>query len=111
MKWEWLTEFDTPDYSQCFPVLNNKLHAALDMPFEAPPKDNRYIKYNERIQLFYNTFLNHQKFWEVIPIHQDGFLPVNQFQIDYVSEESNLLQYRDGTGIVPKYDFKKLKPV
>jgi len=81
------------------------------MPHEAPNTDeNRYIKYNEKINIFYRYLINKPEFKKIIPIHDNGFIKVSPLQIDKVSDESNLLLFRNGTGLVPKYDFKKLKP-
>ena len=109
-KWEKLTEDELPDYNKCFPVLNKKLQAALNIPAEAPPKDNRYTKYLENITTFYKHFLNKKEFREVIPIHQTGFIEVNPTRINSTSEQSNSLSFEKGSGIVPKFGIRDLKP-
>lgn len=109
-KWEWLTEDDLPDYDQCFPVLNKKLQAALNIPTEAPPKDNRYTKYLDKISTFYKHFLDKKEFRDIIPIHVTGFISVNSTRINTTSEESNSLLFEKGSGIVPKFGIRDLKP-
>jgi hypothetical protein len=109
-KWEYLTDEDVPDYDQFYPVLNKKLEAALHIPVEASPKDNRYIKYWEKVNTFYTHFLNKKEFREVIPINNTGFLTVNPARMDTTSEESNLLVFGKDTGIVPKYGIRDYKP-
>ncbi len=110
-KWEWLSEEDVPDYSKYYPVLNKKLQAALNIPTEAPPRDNRYPKYLKNINTFYKKFLNVPDFKEIVPIHDEGFLNVGSTRINSTSEESNLLVFgKNQTGIVPKTCLKNLKP-
>lgn len=110
-KWEWLSEEDVPDYSTYYPVLNKKLEAALNIPIEAPPKDNRYPKYLKNIQAFYKKFLNNEDFKKVVPIHDGGFLTVGSSRINSTTKESNLLVFgKNQTGIVPKTCLKNLKP-
>lgn len=109
-KWVWVTEEEVPDYSQCFPVLNNELRSALNISVVVPPKENHYLKYWDRINLFYKHYLNKKEFREIIPLHHTGFLDVNQTRVNTTTEESNLLLFEKGSGIVPKYGIRDFKP-
>ncbi|MDD4190935.1 MAG: Piwi domain-containing protein [Mangrovibacterium sp.] len=109
-KWEWMSEEEMPDYEQCFPVLNKKLQAALHIPVEPPDRDNRYPRYWEKINHFYNQFLNNDEFRNIIPLHDPGFLKVNPSRINKTSDESNQLLFGNGVGAVPKYGIRDLEP-
>lgn len=116
-KWEWLEDDEeTPDYTKYYPVLNNGLEKALNIPMEAPPRDNRYPKYFKYIDTFYKRYLCAPEFIDLCPLHSDGFLDVGSSRINATTKESNLLVYgkdKNGqyqTGIVPKYDIKNFKP-
>ena len=116
-KWKWLEEDEEiADYTKYYPVLNNQLAQALNIPAEAPPRDNRYPKYYKYINTFYKRFLTDPKFIELCPIHKGGFFDVNSSRINATTKESNLLVFgkdKEGqhkTGIVPKYCIRDYKP-
>jgi hypothetical protein len=111
-KWDWLEEDEeVPDYTQYFPVLNKGLERALNIPAEAPPRDNRYIKYHKYIDGFYTKFLTDPDFIDRFPVHQEGFLDVGSARINATTKESNLLVFgKNQTGIVPKYCLRDMKP-
>lgn len=54
-KWEWLENDEIPNYAKYYPVLNKGLEKALNIPKEAPPRDNRYPKYFKYIDTFLNA--------------------------------------------------------
>lgn len=70
----------------------------------------RYIKYLEKISAFYMHFLNKKEFREIIPIHDTGFIEVNPIRVNTTSVESNSLLFEKGSGIVPKFGIRDLKP-
>ncbi len=73
-KWKWLEEDEeTPDYAQYHPVLNKGLEKALNIPLEAPPRDNRYPKYYKYINTFYQRYLTDPEFLAIFPLHKEGF--------------------------------------
>lgn len=109
-KWERITEEDVPDYTKYFPVLNKELQAALNIPAEAPPKDNRYPKYLQKVTAFYSTFINTKEFKELLPLHDGGFLGVAPTRINTTKNESNLLLFGTDTSPVPKYGIRDYKP-
>ncbi len=111
-KWKWLEEDEeTPDYAQYHPVLNKGLEKALNIPLEAPPRDNRYPKYYKYINTFYQRYLTDPEFLAIFPLHKEGFLDVSSSRINATTKESNLLVFgKNQTGIVPKYCLRDLKP-
>lgn len=111
-KWQWLQEDkELIDYNKYFPVVNKNLARALNLPLEAPPRDNRYIKYHKYITDFSKNFLTDPLFLAICPIHKDGFLNVSSSRINATTQESNLLVFgQNQTGIVPKYCLKDFKP-
>jgi hypothetical protein len=111
-KWKWLEEDeDVPDYTKYYPVLNKKLERALNIPVDAPPRDNRYPKYYKYINTFYKRYLAAPGFIELCPLHSEGFLDVGSTRINATTKESNLLVFgQNQTGIVPKYCLRDLKP-
>ena len=111
-KWDWLEEDEEiPDYTKYYPVLNKKLERVLNIPAEAPPRDNRYPKYHKYINTFYKRYLTNPEFIEFCPLHSDGFLDVGSARINTTTKESNLLVFgQNQTGIVPKYCLRDLKP-
>jgi hypothetical protein len=110
-KWEWLENEGLIDYTSIYPVLNKKLQVALNIPYKAPGRGNRYPKYLSNIQEFYNQFLDTPEFKDIIAIHEEGFLSVDSSQVNNTAKDSNLLVFgKDQMGITPKYDLKKFKP-
>ena len=110
IKWAKQDEKDDLDFSECYPVINLELIDALDIATEVPPKDNRYPKYLNNIKGFYRKYLDTDEFREFIPLHKNGFLNVSPSRTDKISDESNKLRFKNGSGLVPKYDLKNLKP-
>ncbi len=110
-KWKWVSDDNESDYSSYFPVINNKLIAALNIQLKPPTRGNRYPKYLKYINAFYKKFLNTPDFKKIIPLHDTGFLTVASKKINSTSEESNLLVFgKNQTGIIPKYSIRELKP-
>jgi hypothetical protein len=112
MKWKWLQQStELIDYNEYFPVINKQLARELNLPFEAPPRDNRYIKYHKYITSFYKNFLTDPQFLAICPVHNAGFLNVSSSRLNATTQESNLLVFgQNQTGIVPKYCLKDFKP-
>lgn len=110
-KWEKCQENEFIDPENCYPVINKDLEAALGIPFELPPRDNRYPVYLSYIKGFYSKYLNQPKFKKLIPLHKSGFLSVVPSRIDSTSEESNQLLFGNNQpDTTPKYALKRLKP-
>lgn len=93
-----------------FPVISNFLKPQLGIRFDVPDLSNRYPKYFEALNNFYNTYLNTPKFHKVLNLASTGFLNLPQDAIKILSGESQLLQFGKGNGVEPKLDLKKLGP-
>lgn len=110
-KYTNMVEFEDPDYDSAYPVLSNKLIKHLKIKTDPPARGNPYIKYFDRIEAFYEEFLNTDDFREVFPLNSDGFLKVAPARVNRTSDESNDLSFGNNQkGRVPKLDVKKLKP-
>ncbi len=110
-KWKKSQEDESIDPEKCYPVINKELEAALGIPSELPPRDNRYPKYLKNVQGFFKKFLNIPEFRRFIPLHEGGFFPVSPARIDTTSEESNQLLFGSNQpDAVPKFALKRLRP-
>ncbi len=114
VKYEDLLEWDEDiDLMQAYPVLNFDLIKSLNIPFDRPTKENKYLRYYQDINTFYNYFLNKPEFKKLIPIHKEGFIKVPNAYIGSIKESSRDLAYqygKTGTAKTPKKDFPRLKP-
>lgn len=110
LRWDKDIDDDNPEYSNYYPVLNKHLQAALAITEELPPRGNRYPKYLNKIASFYDTYLNTNEFKEIIPLNCNGFINVSPARISTTSENSNRLQFKNDSAIVPHEGLKKFKP-
>lgn len=106
--WGKLNEIENIDYTECYPLLNLNLKTALNIPVETPKRENRYKKYQDRLNFFFRVYVNKNEFKKIIP-HYGEFIKVRESQIDFISSESNNLIFRDGKTIVPNEGIKSLK--
>jgi hypothetical protein len=98
------------DLTKCFPVYNKGICIALGLPLTAPSKENKYIKYVNKINSFKEKYLNQPEFKDIIPI-DSNFLNVDPSLVGHTTPKSEDLLFGNKTiGRTPKYDFKKNKP-
>ncbi len=110
-RYDELVTHENPDYSNAFPVLNFNLSKAMGIDPDSLQKGNRYKTYKEVIDTFYDFFLNKPAFRKLIPLHEDGFLKVDDSTISYVTDASNDLAFENkAKGRTPKRDFLYKKP-
>jgi hypothetical protein len=110
-KYDKMAEFEEPGYDTAYPVMNNRLRKAMNLPTEAPVKGNRYLKYWARIKDFYLTYLDIAEFKALIPLHDTGFIKVSPATISRTRNSSNDLSFGNNQkGRIPKYDVRNLKP-
>jgi hypothetical protein len=110
-RYDELVNHENPDYANTFPVLNFNLSKALGIDPDSLQKGNRYKTYKEVIDTFYDFFLNKPAFRKLIPLHEDGFLKVDDSTISYVTDTSNDLAFENkAKGRTPKRDFLYKKP-
>jgi|JI10StandDraft_1071094.scaffolds.fasta_scaffold15048_2 hypothetical protein len=110
-KYEDLLELEDVDLNNSYPVLNPGLAKHLNLPFDKPPKENKYKRYHDQITTFYDYFLNKPAFKKLIPIQKQGFSKVPLSAIGEIKpESSDLAFYGNKVGRNPKKDFYGLKP-
>lgn len=98
-------------YHNVFPVWNFNTRDALGEKTEAPDRKNKYIKFKEGIDYFYQTYLNTPSFKSIIPLKSEGFIPVGEIKIGKVKSNSNQLLFGEGkTDIVPMNGIKAHGP-
>lgn len=115
MRWKDLKEVEKQgaeiDYQQVFPQLNRELALAIQLPYDAPPTDNRYTRYLKNIGGFVTKYMEAPEFSEYIVLHSTDFLTVAQTRINQTSRESNHLLFGGKkTDIFPKTAIRKHKP-
>lgn len=99
------------EYDKVYPVWNFEIRDALMQATEAPDKTNKYKKFREGIDKFYNQYLNTEEFKAIIPITSNGFIPVNKINIGSVNNSSNRLLFGEQkSGIVPMDGMKEHGP-
>ena len=81
------------------PVWNFDIKAALKEPAEAPDRGNKYLKYQNQINRFYNKYINTNEFKTVIPITSNGFVKVDELRIGKVTHNSNQLLFGKKEGV------------
>jgi len=83
----------------------------LEITHDVPNLTNRYPRYFNTLQDFYNQYLNIAAFRKIIPISTNGFYQPDAMQCRVISSSSTDLLYANGkTGKEPKKDFKSKGP-
>src|SRR5690554_515514 len=99
------------NYDQTFPVWNFSIRDGLGQETEAPDKSNKYIKFKEAIDKFYQNQLNTDEFLQLIPINSNGFIPIDEGRLGSVKNNSNKLLFgNSNTDIVPMNGMNKHGP-
>lgn len=99
------------DLSNLFPVLSNKLKPEFNILFDKPTFTNRYPRYKNILETFYNDHLNTDAFRSIIPISRDGYLKINHTNVQKIPQDSNKLLFgKEVLGGEPKRDLLKLGP-
>jgi hypothetical protein len=106
--WRKINEIEDIDYSKCYPLVNLKLKTQLNFPMETRKRENRYKKYQDRLNFFFKVYINKDEFKKIIP-HRGAFIQVSESKIDFISSESNNLIFKNGKSIVPNEGIKTLK--
>ena len=115
IRWKELKEEEQQgreiDYLKVHPHLNRDLALALQLPFEAPPTENRYIRYRNNIGGFVKKFLSTPQFAQHLQLNSTDFLKVAHSRISRTSRESNHLLFGgQKTDNFPKTAIRKYKP-
>jgi len=110
-KWKYRPQSVINIPEKCFPVLSNEIKPQLDIAHDVPNLSNRYPRYLNTLQNFYNQYLAVEAFKKIIPISNEGFYQPDAKQYRVISSSSNDLMYGGGkTGKEPKKDFKYKGP-
>ncbi|WP_139856305.1 Piwi domain-containing protein [Aequorivita sinensis] len=114
-KFEDLPSAGKRAYDKVFPIWNFDIRDGLGEATEAPDKSNKYIKFKNGIDFFYKTYLNNEEFKQLIPLNSNGFIPVEEFRIGKVKNNSNQLLFGEKDGIrqshiVPMNGIKEFGP-
>jgi len=104
-----LPDYVLDDMEAAFPMVNYDLINTLELESGFEKVENRYVHIHKYIKGFYIKYLSTAKFRKIIPINEDGFLKVREDQLDHTSPESNLLQFGNGVGVVPKKEIWRKK--
>lgn len=101
-KYKELATLENADYNKAFPIVGKKLKIALELPTEAPSRENRYKSYLAKIESFLDAFIRVKEFQAVIPLHNTKLVQVSPIRVNVTAQESNKLTFgNDGLDIVP----------
>lgn len=108
--WEFIPPQDKLHLDKIYPIVGNKLYKTYSITYEIPDNKNRYPRYFNHINQFYESYLNKIEFRKVIPIDTNGFISNYTVTVKNLSGESNKLKFGKDIGVEPKTDLKKLGP-
>ena len=112
LKYGSLSDEARRNYQQVFPVLNFGIRDALQLPTEAPDRNNPYLKYRKRIDFLFNNYLITTVFKKVIPIACESFIKVKDINIGTVTENTNILLFgNNNQHIVPHKGMDSFGPL
>ncbi|HAZ03020.1 MAG: hypothetical protein A2W90_18415 [Bacteroidetes bacterium GWF2_42_66] len=110
VKYGEMPEEAKQNLDKVYPVWNFVLRDALNQETEATDKTNRYIKYQNKINNFFNSHLNTFEFKEIIPVESKKFIPVPPVNINRVNDSSNQLLFANKKLDVVPYNGMKYGP-
>lgn len=90
-----------------YPLLSIPKQVELGIDIQNNPFENRYKPYKTKITQFYNKYLNTDTFKTLVHLDDNGFLDVDQDQVQRTSFNSNNLQFANETFLDPKKGMKK----
>lgn len=116
-KWKYRPQEVINQPANCYPVVSNVLKPHFDIAFETPIFQNRYPKYRQLLDDFYNQYLNVPGFKQLLQISEEGFYHPTAEQFRIINPASNDLLYAQlpgqsyhQKGKEPKKDFKSKGP-
>jgi len=111
-RYKYLTETERNDISNINPVLNYKIQKDLSIPFRREYTENKYKKYFELINMFYDEFLRDIKIGNTIQILGSGLFKIHDSEIFQTSEDSNLLLFgNNNKNFIPYVGIKEYGPL
>jgi hypothetical protein len=110
-RWRYLPQEWKNNLDKCFPVISNPLKPLFEIAYDVPNLKNRYPRFLNMLQSFYEKHLNTEGFRNIIPLDASGFYRPTDHQARIISQTSNDLLYANGnTGKEPRKDFKSKGP-
>ena len=110
VKYDEMPEEAKQNLNKVYPVWNFALRDALNQESEAPDRTNKYLKFSNKINYFFNNHLNTSEFKEIIPVESENFIEVPQLKISKVSDSSNQLLFGNKKLDVVPYNGMKYGP-
>jgi hypothetical protein len=92
-KFNLLSDEEKVDNPNIFPILNRDIKRILSIDTGRNFSENKYRKYFDLINKFYNEHLKNIIIFDCIKIYESGFYTPYDERIGRISEESNLLQF------------------
>lgn len=107
-----LSEPEKTDKANIFPVVNYGIRKALNLGFDWNFSENKYKKYFDKIEGFYEKSLKSLEIEETMKILTSGFHKIPTGNIRQTSENSNLLVFGENrTNFVPYNGIKESGPL
>ena len=111
-KFRTLEDEEKSDRRNIFPILNRTIREALNLPFERIYSQNKYKKYFDLIQSFYESYLKDVNIGDTVQILGSGFYKPHAGEINHTSEDSNLLLFGNNQrNFVPYTGIKEFGPI
>lgn len=108
IKYNELPDEARQDLNSVFPVWNFELRDALSQETKAPDKTNKYIRFHNKINLFFKDYLNTKEFKAIIPFQTESFISVPDIKINKVRDTSNQLLFANQEkNVVPYMGMQK----
>lgn len=92
-KLESLSKTEQNDRNNIYPVLNPAIKSDLKLQYERNFSENKYRKYYEQINSFYDSYLKDVIIGDCIKIFESGFYSPYDEKVNRTSEDSNLLLF------------------
>lgn len=102
-----LMENGQADTKQVYPVVNRKIREVLDLPDYYRKPDNKIRHYTEKIDGFYNHFIDSESFQKEFKPGSDGYWPVPESRIHRLPLSAADLEF--GEGVEDRDPFQGLK--
>ena len=112
VKFQKLDEKEKNKKAEIFPVLNLTIRKALQLNFDSKYSLNKYKDYYEQINSFYQEYLKEAVIGDTIKILSSGFYKPHLGEINYTSEDSNLLLFGNNKkNFIPYIGIKENGPI
>lgn len=92
------------DINQCRIVYNKKIEDALGIKLVKRRLQNKYLDYYNKVNDFYKQYLSGKPIGECFEVLTGGFVQVPDFDVSFVDEECNLLEFKNHVRNVNVYD-------